>query len=68
MVSYKICEECGKRKKRYRVAFSSWICDNCKKETSDYDNGDAFIRIEVNNWWANLTKEQKTNIYLKNKD
>lgn len=62
-----ICEICGKREKRYRSAFSSWICDNCKKETDDYFHPEAFIRIEISEWWNFLSYEKKLEFYLKDK-
>jgi hypothetical protein len=66
-MSNEICEHCGKRRKRYRSAFNSWICDNCKKETLDYKHPDAFIKVESNNWWLTLSNEEKIEIYLNDK-
>jgi len=62
------CEECGKNQKRYRSAFSSWICDNCKKETQDYTHPDSSMSMFANNWWGSLTKEHKIKIYLENEN
>ena len=58
------CENCGKKRKRYRSAFSSWICDNCKKETIDYDHPDAFIRVGASYWWNSLSYKERIKIYL----
>ena len=63
-----ICEYCGKRQKRYRSAFSSWICDNCKKETDDYEYPGAFIKVQANEWWNFLSYKRRIEIYLKEKE
>lgn len=60
-----ICEHCGKRRKRYRSAFNSWLCDNCKSKTIDYKHPDAFIKVEMNNWWGILPFDKKLEIYLR---
>jgi hypothetical protein len=60
-----VCESCGKSRKRYRSAFSSWICDNCKKETVDYEHPDAFIKVMAYNWWSSLSHSQRIKIYLR---
>lgn len=62
-----ICNSCGKRQKRYRSAFSSWVCDNCKLETLDYFHPDAFIKIEIQEWWNCLSYDKKLELYLKDK-
>ena len=61
MVDKKICPECGKRQFRFRVAFGSWICDSCKfeKKQEDYRSGEV---INLNNWWAGLSLEDKIKI------
>jgi len=53
-----ICDKCGKRQKRFRVAFGSYLCDNCKVET--------FVKLPsfvIPNWWARLSEKQKQEIY-----
>ena len=59
------CEDCGKNKKRYRSAFSSWICDSCKKEVFDYEHPEAFIKVQIREWWNNLPIAKKVEIYKK---
>lgn len=66
-MNMEICENCGKRKKRFRSAFSSWICDNCKKETLDYEHPDAFIKVMARDWWNYLSDKERIKIYLKEK-
>jgi len=60
------CEDCGKNRKRYRSYISSWICDNCKKETIDYKHPNAFIKIQASNWWSFLSNDERVRIYLEN--
>ncbi len=67
MALSELCEDCGKRRKRYRSAFSSWICDNCKKETTDYNHPEAFMRTQVNDWINSLPYEKQLEMYLKDK-
>ena len=60
-----MCEKCGKNQKRYRSAFSSWICDNCKEETIDHKHPEAFIKIQAREWWNSLIDEERIKIFLK---
>lgn len=60
--SKEICDKCGKRQKRYWVAFGSYFCDNCKVETFR-----EIPNFEVCNLWASLSKEKKEEIYKNNK-
>jgi hypothetical protein len=40
------CEKCGKNKKRYRSAFNTSICDNCK---AVYTKNNIFIDYDPEN-------------------
>lgn len=64
------CEKCGKNKKRYRVAFGSWICDACHIETHRDTPHHAVEVIRANGWWAELTNDSKLLVwqeFVKNK-
>ena len=57
------CEYCGKNRKRYRSAFGSWICDNCKKETINYEDNSSGLALNLNSWWNNLGIKEKDKIF-----
>ena len=59
------CEKCEKSKKRYRPAFNSWICDNCKTETEEIMEGCTALS-EAMNWWCYLPVKEKVKIYRQN--
>lgn len=58
------CENCGSFNTRYRSAFNSWICNKCKTVKDDFLHPEAFMRVQVSNWWVNLSYEQKMKIYF----
>lgn len=61
------CEYCGKNKKRFRIAFGSWICDNCKKETHVDASAYSFEVRSANSWWINLKNDEKISFWKSNK-
>lgn len=63
------CEQCGRNSKRYRMAFGSWICNNCKMETHHDTPPHSEQLWPVNSWWNELTNDSKILVFneFKNK-